>query len=267
MKNIYDNLLLHICNISIKAGHEIMQFYNNNNEVIFKKDSSPLTEADLAANNLIIQELNSLDKKIKIITEESLVDWNTRKTWSQYWLVDPLDGTKEFINKNDEFTVNIALIEKNEPVIGIIYAPALSKLYYASKNNGAFKLTGSKIFENLNESQSIKVNRLTNLNETRIISSRSHSNDKVNNWISENFDKVKFLKKGSSLKFCEIAEGNADFYPRFGPTSEWDIAAGHIILKEAGGTLLTLNNKQIFYNTKDSLINPEFVASNNLIKI
>ena len=119
----------------------------------------------------------------------------------------------------------------------------------------------------MNESKSIKVNRLTNLNQTRIIGSRSHSNEKVNNWISENFDKVKLLKKGSSLKFCEIAEGNADFYPRFGPTSEWDIAAGHIILKEAGGALLTLNNKQIFYNTKDSLINPEFVASNNLIKI
>ena len=267
MKNIYENLLLHLCNISIKAGHAIMQFYNNKNEVSFKKDSSPLTEADLAANNLIIQELNSLDKKIKIITEESLVDWNTRKTWSQYWLVDPLDGTKEFINKNDEFTVNIALIEKNEPVIGVIYAPALSKLYYASKNNGAFKLTGSKIFENLNESQSITVNRHSNLNETRILSSRSHSNEKVNNWIAENFDKVTIIKKGSSLKFCEIAEGKADLYPRFGPTSEWDIAAGHLILKEAGGTLLTLDNKQILYNTKDSLINPEFIASNNLIKI
>ena len=267
MKNIYANLLLDLCNISIKAGHEIMQFYNNNNEVSFKRDSSPLTEADLAANTLIIKELNSLDKKIKIITEESLVDWNTRKSWSQYWLVDPLDGTKEFINQNDEFTVNIALIEKNEPVIGVIYAPAISKLYYASKNNGSYKLNVSKIFENLNESQSITVKRHSNLNETRILSSRSHSNEKVNKWISKNFDKVTMIKKGSSLKFCEIAEGKADIYPRFGATSEWDIAAGHIILKEAGGTLLTLDNKQILYNKKDSLINPEFIASNNLIKI
>ncbi len=267
MKNIYDNLLLDLCNISIKAGHLIMQFYNNQNEVTFKKDSSPITKADLAANKLIIEELTSIDKEIKILSEESLVDWDKRKSWSKYWLVDPLDGTKEFIKKNDEFTVNIALIENNEPIVGIIYAPAKSKLYYASKNNGSYKIDGSNILKNFNHSKSIKVNRGLALNITRILSSRSHSNEKVSNWISKNFNKIKIIQKGSSLKFCEIAEGNADVYPRFGPTSEWDIAAGHIILKEAGGKILTQDNKEILYNTKDNFINPEFIASNNLVKI
>ena len=265
---VNDEIISKLLKIAQKAGSAILNVYKSEFNVFTKEDKSPLTEADKQAHEIIKINLENITPDVPILSEEGTeIDYNERSKWDLYWLIDPLDGTKEFIKKNDEFTVNIALIEKNEPVLGVIYAPAISKLYYASKNNGAYKLSGSTIFENLNESKSIKVNRLVTSNETRIISSRSHSNEKVNNWISENFDKVAVLKKGSSLKFCEIAEGNADLYPRFGPTSEWDIAAGHIILKEAGGTLLTLNNKQIFYNTKDSLINPEFVASNNLIKI
>ena len=267
MQNHLNNLLLDLCNISIEAGHKIMEFYDKEFDITIKKDSSPLTKADLAANRLINHNLSSINKNIPILSEESLVDWNKRKTWTKYWLVDPLDGTKEFIKKNGEFTVNIALIENNKPVIGIIYLPAKSLLYYAKQNNGSFRINTIDRLESLHQAQNIKVKKNPEGDKVRIIGSRSHSNSKTREWILNNFNSYTNVSSGSSLKFCKIAEGKADIYPRFGPTSEWDIAAGHIILKEAGGQLLTLDNKEILYNTKDNLINPEFIASNNLIKI
>jgi len=264
MQNHQNNLLLDLCNISIQAGHKIMEFYDKEIEVTIKKDSTPLTKADLAANKLINKKLASIDKNIPILSEEALVEWDTRKTWKKYWLVDPLDGTKEFIKKNGEFTVNIALIENNIPVIGIIYAPAKSLLYYAKKNNGSFKIKTFEKLTNFHLAQKIKVKKYLKDDEVCIIGSRSHSNDKINKWISNNFDNFTLISSGSSLKFCNIAEGKADIYPRFGPTSEWDIAAGHIILNEAGGKILTLENREINYNEKESVLNPEFIASNDV---
>lgn len=256
-------LLLDICNIAVRAGNEILNFYNKDIEVTHKDDSSPLTKADLASNKLIIDQLNNLDLGIPILSEESLVDWKIRKKWSKYWLIDPLDGTKEFIKNNGEFTVNIALIQNNSPILGVIFVPAKSTLYFALKKYGSFSLNTSLVLNSLDEAKKITVTKKSNI--VRVIGSRSHSNNTFTDWIDKKFPNAEIVQAGSSLKFCLIAKGDADIYPRFGPTSEWDIAAGHIILNEAGGKILTLDNKEIFYNEKESVLNPEFIASNNAI--
>ena len=258
-----NKLLLDICNIAILAGEEILHFYNKDIEVTHKDDSSPLTKADLASNKLIIDSLNGLNSDIPILSEESLVDWPTRKNWTKYWIVDPLDGTKEFIKKNDEFPVNIALVENNNPILGVIFVPAKSTLYFAQKDHGSFSLHTSVQLNNLDEAKKITVTKQSNI--VRIIGSRSHSSNTFTNWINKKFPNAEIIQAGSSLKFCLIAKGEADIYPRFGPTSEWDIAAGHIILNEAGGKVITLQNTEIKYNEKESVLNPEFIASNNTI--
>ncbi|MDC0037126.1 3'(2'),5'-bisphosphate nucleotidase CysQ [Alphaproteobacteria bacterium] len=259
------NLLIEVSNIALNAGREIMNYYDSNSNVLAKEDKSPLTEADLASNNIIIEKLRLLNDNIPILSEESLVEWEERKNWNIYWLIDPLDGTKEFLNKNGEFTVNIALIKNTEPILGIIYSPFLSELYFAQKDQGAYKINCSKTIKSLENSVKILSNNKKKSDEIIIIGSRSHSNNKFNEWINQNYKNYKILQKGSSLKFCEIANGNADLYPRFGPTSEWDIAAGHIILEEAGGFLKTFENQSIKYNSKENLINPEFLASCKII--
>lgn len=259
-KNL-NQLLQPICKIAVQAGLIINNYYTINKEISFKADKSPLTEADLESNKFIIQSLLKLDSTIPILTEESLVDWSVRKHWSQYWLVDPLDGTKEFINQNNEFTVNIALIENHYPVLGVIYAPALSALYYAYKNYGSHKLFIEKNLDSISGSIKIKTLRKKKTDHLHVFASRSHSNIEFEKWINDNIKDYEIIKKGSSLKFCEISEGKADLYPRFGPTSEWDIAAGHIILIEAGGKIETIDQKEILYNSKESVINPHFIAS------
>ena len=176
---------------------------------------------------------------------------------------DGSDGTTEFIKNNGEFTVNIALVVKNTPILGVIFAPAKSVIYFAQKGYGSFTINTSLELNSLNEATQITV--LKQSDPVRIIGSRSHSNNYFTNWVNEKFTNAQIIQAGSSLKFCLIASGNADIYPRFGPTSEWDIAAGHIILNEAGGQILTLSNKEIKYNEKESLLNPEFIASNNAI--
>ena len=165
-----------VCNIAIEAGLIINSYYKLNTDVTFKEDRSPLTEADLASNKFIINSLSELSSDIPILSEESLVDWDVRKNWSRYWLVDPLDGTREFINQNGEFTVNIALIEKNEPVLGVIYAPSLSILYYASKNNGSYKLSCDQKNNSLSDSTKIQTNHKKNSDHLNVFKSRSHSN-------------------------------------------------------------------------------------------
>jgi len=256
-----EKLMLAVSNIAIEAGNIIMGNYNEVLSLKIKKDKSPLTKADLQSNQYIIKELKSLNEEIPILSEETLVEWNERKKWNTYWLVDPLDGTKEFINKNGEFTVNIALIENNKPILGVIYAPALSILYFAQKNLGSHKICCSNSLSILVKSVRLNVNKKKKTDKIKVIGSRSHSNEKFKTWINENFHHYDIIQKGSSLKFCEIAEGVADIYPRFGFTSEWDIAAGQIILEEAGGNIISINNEQLSYNSKESLLNPEFIAS------
>ena len=257
-----NKLLLDICNVSIEAGKEILNFYNNEIEVTHKEDLSPLTKADLASNKIILESLTKLNSNIPILSEESLVDWSIRKNWKKYWLVDPLDGTKEFIKKNGEFTVNIALIEDNNPILGVVYVPAKSLLYLAEKNKGSFKTNTKNKLENFEGIQKIIVSSQTN--RARVIGSRSHSNTTFDNWVKEKFPNADIVQAGSSLKFCLIAEGEADIYPRFGPTSECDIAAGHMIVNEAGGKIRTFQNDSIKYNTKENIINPEFYAIGNI---
>ena len=257
-----NKLLLDVCNVSIEAGKEILNFYNNDIEVTHKEDLSPLTKADLASNKIILESLTKLNSNIPILSEESLVDWSIRKNWKKYWLVDPLDGTKEFIKKNGEFTVNIALIEDNNPILGVVYVPAKSLLYLAEKNKGSFKTNTKNKLENFEGIQKILVTSQTT--KARVIGSRSHSNATFDNWVKEKFPNAEIVQAGSSLKFCLIAEGEADIYPRFGPTSEWDIAAGHMIVDEAGGKIRTFQNNSIKYNTKENIINPEFYAIGNI---
>ncbi len=254
-------LLLDVCNISIRAGNKVLEYYNDDIEVTDKNDSSPLTKADLASNKIILKSLHDLDKTIPILSEESLVEWNKRKNWNKYWLVDPLDGTKEFIKKNGEFTVNIALIENNKPILGIIFAPAKSLLYFAQKNNGSYKINTNIELSKLDEAKKIVVSDKSHI--TRIIGSRSHSNSIFTNWVHEKYPGAEIVQVGSSIKFCLIAEGRADIYPRFGPTSEWDIAAGHIIINEAGGKIFTFKDSEVYYNTKEDILNPQFYAIGN----
>ena len=251
-------MLLEICKISLLAGNEILKFYNEEIEVIHKEDLSPLTKADIASNNIIVRSLESLDKSIPILSEESLVNWSERKKWKKYWLVDPLDGTKEFIKKNGEFTVNIALIENNKPILGVIYVPTKSTLYFAQQNFGSFKININSELKSLDGAKKIFVSNQKIIQ--RVIGSRSHSNPDFDEWVKNNFPNSLIVQAGSSYKFCLIAEGSADIYPRFGPTSEWDIAAGHIIVNEAGGEVRTFDNTDINYNTKEDLLNPHFYA-------
>ncbi len=262
----HEKNILELLNIAIDAGKEILNIYNDEIIVNSKEDKSPITQADIKSNDLIVNRLNKLESDIPILTEESVVEWKNRKDWIKYWLIDPLDGTKEFINRNGEFTVNISLIENNYPIFGIIYSPVKSLLYYALKNNGCYKLKTNSNLSTLKNFNKINIHKEKNIT-TKVIGSRSHSSKEFLNWVEKKFTNFELITIGSSLKFCILAEGKADIYPRFGPTSEWDIAAGHIILEEAGGKLKTIDNKDILYNTKDDILNPHFIAYGNLSKV
>jgi 3'(2'), 5'-bisphosphate nucleotidase len=259
--SINPSFLLKVSNIAIKAGIEIMTFYGQQKEVIAKEDNSPLTKADLASNKIIIEELNYIDPSIPALSEEKLVEWSIRKNWQTYWLIDPLDGTKEFINENGEFTVNIALIQNNSPILGVIYAPALKILYFASFRKGSFKINTDQALTSLQEAKKLNIKTKNKFDKISIFNSRSHTSERFEKWVKDNYSNYSLIKRGSSIKFCEIADGSVDLYPRFGPTNEWDIAAGHIILTESGGKIKNLNLGDIFYNYKESLLNPYFIAS------
>ncbi len=263
MKLIDKKNILELLNIAIDSGKEILKIYDNEIIVNSKEDKSPITQADINSNNLIVSRLRKLEPNIPILSEEGLVSWENRKNWNKYWLIDPLDGTKEFINRNGEFTVNISLIENNYPIFGIIYSPVKCALYYAIKNKGSYKIKTNTNLSSLNYFDRININNEKKIT-TKIIGSRSHSNKEFKLWIEKKFTNFELISIGSSLKFCLLAEGEADIYPRMGPTSEWDIAAGHIILEEAGGKLKSFNNKDILYNTKEDILNPHFIAYGNI---
>jgi 3'(2'), 5'-bisphosphate nucleotidase len=209
------------------AGAAAMRFYAHEIEVTHKADSSPLTAADQAANEIIVSELARWDPGIPIISEEAaLPDYAERRTWRRFWLVDPLDGTKEFIARNGQFTVNIALIEGTEPVMGVVVAPALAEVYFAGKGLGAWKRTADGATVRLRTTP-----RTTG--PTRIVESRSHPSPRLEEFIAT-LGPVERLQVGSSLKFCRVAEGAADLYPRFGRTMEWDVAAGDCVYRHSG---------------------------------
>ncbi|MGB3074228.1 MAG: 3'(2'),5'-bisphosphate nucleotidase CysQ, partial [Chitinophagales bacterium] len=248
-----------IIDIAHKAGNEIMVIYAQDFTVELKGDNSPLTMADQKANGIIVSALKSLYPEIPIISEETKVmAYDERKHWTEYWLVDPLDGTKEFIKKNGEFTVNIALMSNGEPILGVVYAPAKNQLWYGVKGKGSFKIN-----EDGSESNLQKGANWRDLQKVNVVGSRSHMSDETLQFVEElkqQGKEVEFVSSGSSLKFCLVAEGKADVYPRFGPTMEWDTAAGHAVVAIAGGKVLNWETKQPLQYNKENLLNPFFIV-------
>lgn len=238
--------------IAIEAGQEILKIYETEFSIERKDDKSPLTAADMASHHTICAGLAELPVQYPILSEESAsIDFSERKAWETYWLVDPLDGTREFIKRNGEFTVNIALIHQQKPILGIVYVPVSETNYYGIKSVGAFKQQGTS-------TDKIST-RKTDANHFGIAGSRSHGNERQQAFMN-NVGDAEIIAMGSSLKFCLVAEGKVDIYPRFGPTSEWDSAAAQCVVEQAGGVVTTMDLKPLLYNTKESLLNPEFLV-------
>ncbi len=260
------DLLLDLLRTSKEAGDAILEVYDSDFAVEHKDDKSPLTLADKRADEIIKKKLS--DTSIPILSEEGkAIDYNERKGWEYFWLVDPLDGTKEFVKRNGEFTVNIALIHNGRPLSGVIYVPVQDIFYFADEHVGAYKLIGSGAISDGSIEQVIKVSKkLPLINERSaytVVASRSHMSDETKQYmdkLKEEHGNIDILSVGSSLKICMIAEGRADVYPRVGPTMEWDTAAGQAILEHAGGELLEFDTlKPLRYN-KENLLNPWFIA-------
>jgi len=250
-----------IVKIAKDAGKAIMEIYNQDFDIEFKSDNTPLTIADRKANEIIVSALNQLSvnsflqQNIPILSEEGRnVPYDERKNWEYFWMIDPLDGTKEFVKKNGEFTINIALIYKNTPIIGVVYSPVLNVCYWAKKDEGAFK-DGKKL--------PLKVKREKNV--YKIVASRSHMSNETKDFIEAidtNKEKV-IVSIGSSLKICLVAEGEANIYPRLGPTMEWDTAAAHAIVNESDGLFIRyIDNSTHLYNKKN-LLNDWFVVTSS----
>ena len=241
-----------VLQLAREAGAAIMQVYARDFDVSRKDDHSPLTEADMASHHLISAGLGRLAPQWPLLSEESAaIDWEVRRHWQRYWLVDPLDGTREFIKKNGEFTVNIALVDEGVPVFGAIFVPALDEMFWAARGIGAFQRDG--------EGDVPLAARQPATTPLRVAASRSHR-DPASAAAIERMGEVEPLGMGSSLKFCRMAQARMDVYPRFAPTSEWDTAAGQCILEAAGGCVITLDGAALTYNSKPSLLNPHFLA-------
>ena len=257
-KILDEQLISSTVEIAKEAGMAITEIYNSNFDYQLKKDLSPITAADNLSHNIITERLKTLTPKIPILSEENCdIPYKIRSQWTQYWLVDPLDGTKEFINKNDEFTVNIALIENNTPIFGVIDIPITNETYWGSKVNGSFCSDTNNNVKQINVSED-------NQNLIRIVASRSHPSNMLASLLEIIVD-YEIIKIGSSIKFCLIASGQADCYPRFGPTSEWDTAAGEAIVSYASGCVVTARGNSMNYNVKEDYLNPNFIVSNGKI--
>ena len=248
-----------ILSIARQAGAAIMGVYSRGFSVRRKDDDSPLTEADTAAHRIIEGRLRSEYPGIPVLSEEAaeVAPYAVRRGWDRYWLVDPLDGTKEFVKRNGQFTVNIALVERGCPVAGVVYAPARDWMYWGSAGSGAFKAPGA------GQAGPIRCSELPASGTLRVVGSRSHLSLQTRSYIDglrSRFREIEFVAMGSSLKICLVAEGAADLYPRLAPTMEWDTAAAHAILNAAGGRLLEHGTEcELRYN-KEDLLNAWFVA-------
>ena len=254
------NLKNELTKIARHAGAAIMDIYKNEDDfgVETKGDDSPLTKADKAANDVICKGLEWISPEIPIISEENkLTDYSARKDYDYCWLVDPLDGTKEFIKRNGEFTVNIALLKGNRPVMGVVYAPVPDEMYWGVKDNGAYLKVGDAPEKKLEPKQ-------FNLSDANLnlVCSRSHLNEGTQKFV-EKFEDPNLVSKGSSLKFLILAKGEAHVYPRIAPTMEWDTGAAQIVLEEAGGKVLHFETNQPLDYNKENLLNPFFVAYGN----
>lgn len=251
-----------LINIAVKAGEKILEIYAQDFTIYDKSDSSPLTEADLAAHHHIVDALTALTD-LPILSEESSdISWQERKTWTRYWLVDPLDGTKEFIKKNGEFTVNIALIEYGVPTFGVVHAPVLNKTYVGVKNKGAYVIDKG-------QKSPIKAAAHQDGETWKVVGSRSHQSPEINKIMDALDGEKDLVAMGSSLKLCLVATGEAHLYPRVGPTSEWDTGAAHAVALAAGAKVTVLDPDKPFdadanplrYNQKESILNSFFMVS------
>ena len=246
-------LLEQVIEIAGVASEKILAVYNTEFSVENKGDSSPLTAADLASNQVITTALEALEPSFPILSEESAqLPFSERKSWQRYWLVDPLDGTREFVKRNGEFTVNIALIENHRPILGVVLVPVTGVCYAACQGFGALKIEPDGRREPL-KTRSFSAGRIL------VVGSRSHSNDETRAYV-ERLGDAQMIGIGSSLKICLVAEGRADVYPRFGPTSEWDTAAAHCVVEQAGGRLTDTRLEPLLYNAKESVLNPFFLV-------
>lgn len=255
----YHQYLEPLITIAKAAGEAIMQVYVTDFDFKRKSDNSPLTQADVAAHNVIVSALKQLTPHIPILSEESEdIDADIRNSWEHYWLIDPLDGTREFIKRNGEFTVNIALIDHHVPVIGVVYAPVTDLLYFASVGQGAFKQVNACVPFQIHT-------RAFDIAKLVVAGSRSQSDHTFQHFLHNIHVNTgalpELISMGSSLKICLVAEGKADVYPRLGPTFEWDTAAAHCILQEAGGDIVDEKGEGLRYNIKQSLLNPRFFAT------
>ncbi len=255
--NVSDLLVQQIIGIARQAGAAILSVYHSDDlGVTNKSDASPLTLADLAAHRLIVQELGRVLPIYPVLSEEAAdIEYSQRAAWTRYWLVDPLDGTKEFIKRNGEFTVNIALIENGAPIMGVVYAPVLDVCYYGSVGEGAFVQRGTNV------AQAIRAVVAAENENIKVVASRSHSDERTAALLQK-LGKVECVSMGSSLKLCLVAEGVAHFYPRLGPTMEWDTAAAHAVVNAAGGKVCRTDGSALTYNKKN-LLNPEFFVLSN----
>lgn len=242
-----------VIDLARAAGKAILAVYERDFSVAEKADNSPLTEADIASHQRIVTGLATLTREIPVLSEESAkIPYSTRATWERYWLVDPLDGTKEFVKGNGEFTVNIALVEAGVPVFGIVHVPVTNVTYVGHVGIDAFMENTDGSRESLH---------VTDIRRTplRVAGSRSHAGDSLKAFL-KNVGAHELVSMGSSLKLCLVAEGKADIYPRLGPTSEWDTAAAQAIVEAAGGRVTDTAMRPLRYNTKDSLLNPFFLV-------
>ncbi len=263
---ILNNELTLAVRAAIEAGRVIMEVYESEDfEVEKKGDNSPLTKADRAAHEVIVQELEN--SRLPVLSEEGRsIGYDERKQWSRFWLVDPLDGTKEFVSRNGEFTVNIALIENGMPVLGVVYVPVLDELFYGAGDQGGYYLSGINSWFGSKERLLESASRLplqAKERAYRIVGSRSHMNDLTVAFIDsvrDEYPDLEIVQRGSSLKICMVAAGDADIYPRFGPTMEWDTAAGHAVARAAGRSMVEAESgKELRYN-KEDLLNPYFIV-------
>jgi len=256
------NTLLPDClDFARRAGQAIMEVYASDFAVQHKTDDSPLTRADLASHHVIVDSLRALTPEIPVLSEESAaIDWDTRQRWQRYWLIDPLDGTKEFVKRNGEFTVNIALIERHRPVLGVVLAPALTTCWFAAAGSGAHRVQAATLEDRISIDQAAAISvRRPPAEPAVIVASRSHASAELQHYL-QRLPAHEILSVGSSLKFCRVAEGSADLYPRLGPTSEWDTAAAQAVVEQAGGQIIKADGTALDYNNKASLLNPHFLV-------